>query len=81
MVSEAFKAGYRHIDTARMYDTEKATGLAFRDSGLAREDVFITTKLKLVFLIWMEVGLNKGLPRLFLANKDILTSRRGLRSL
>jgi diketogulonate reductase-like aldo/keto reductase len=46
MVSEAFKAGYRHIDTARVYDTEKATGMAFRASGLARKDVFITTKLK-----------------------------------
>ncbi len=81
MVSEAFKAGYRHIDTARMYDTEKATGLAFRDSGLAREDVFITTKLKWVSSKWTEIGLNKGLLCLFLANRDTSTSRRGLRGL
>ncbi|KAE9403789.1 reductase AKOR2 [Gymnopus androsaceus JB14] len=41
----AFKAGYRHIDTAQVYGTEKSVGLALKESGLKREDVFITTKL------------------------------------
>ncbi|KAJ4464812.1 NADP-dependent oxidoreductase domain-containing protein [Lentinula lateritia] len=41
----ALKAGYRHIDTALGYGTEKSVGLAVKESGLKREDVFITTKL------------------------------------
>src|SRR5262249_39430452 len=41
----ALKAGYRHIDTARKYGTERAVGEAIRSSGVPREDVFITTKV------------------------------------
>jgi diketogulonate reductase-like aldo/keto reductase len=41
----ALDAGYRHIDSATMYGNEAEVGRAVRDSGLAREDVFITTKL------------------------------------
>ncbi|MCJ1373259.1 hypothetical protein MMC20_004487 [Loxospora ochrophaea] len=44
-VSEALKAGYRHIDTARIYGTEPACGKAIRESGIPREQIFITTKL------------------------------------
>ncbi|NED95309.1 aldo/keto reductase [Phytoactinopolyspora alkaliphila] len=44
-VLDALKAGYRHLDTATAYDNEAQVGRALRDSGLAREDVFITTKL------------------------------------
>lgn len=44
-VSEALRLGYRHIDTAEAYGNEKAVGKAIRDSGLAREDIFLTTKL------------------------------------
>jgi diketogulonate reductase-like aldo/keto reductase len=40
----ALEAGYRHIDTAQAYGNEASVGRAVRDSGLAREDVFITTK-------------------------------------
>ncbi|KAI0823328.1 Aldo/keto reductase [Trametes gibbosa] len=43
-VLEAFKAGYRHIDSAQAYKNEAHVGSAFRASGLRREDVFITTK-------------------------------------
>ena len=42
---EAFEVGYRHIDTAAAYKNEDMVGQAFRQSGLKREDVFITTKL------------------------------------
>ncbi|MCE5296485.1 MAG: aldo/keto reductase [Euryarchaeota archaeon] len=45
-VSEALTAGYRHIDTARLYKNEKDVGQAILDSGLPREDVFVTTKLQ-----------------------------------
>jgi len=44
-VSEALEAGYRHVDTAEMYGNEKEVGRAIRASGLARGDVFVTSKL------------------------------------
>jgi 2,5-diketo-D-gluconate reductase A len=40
----ALEAGYRHIDTAQAYGNEESVGKALRQSGVAREDVFITTK-------------------------------------
>lgn len=44
-VSEALKAGYRHIDTAAAYFNEAEVGQAVRDSGIPREEIFITSKL------------------------------------
>ncbi|KAL4784340.1 NADP-dependent oxidoreductase domain-containing protein [Aspergillus varians] len=44
-VAEALKAGYRHIDTARVYGTEKAVGTAIKKSGIPRKEIFLTTKL------------------------------------
>jgi len=44
-VVAALKAGYRHIDTARKYGTERAVGEALRVSGLSRKDIFLTTKV------------------------------------
>ena len=44
-VSSALVSGYRHIDTASMYGNEAAVGRAVRASGLARTDVFVTTKI------------------------------------
>lgn len=41
----ALRLGYRHIDTAAYYDNEKEVGNAVRDSGVAREDIFITSKV------------------------------------
>src|ERR1700680_2960822 len=40
----ALELGYRHIDTAQVYGNEESVGRALRDSGVPREDVFITTK-------------------------------------
>jgi 2,5-diketo-D-gluconate reductase A len=40
----ALEAGYRHIDTAQAYGNEESVGRAFRDSGVPRDQVFITTK-------------------------------------
>ena len=42
---EALKVGYRHIDTAEMYGNEREVGEAVRESGIARGDVFVTSKL------------------------------------
>ncbi|MBQ7915775.1 MAG: aldo/keto reductase [Firmicutes bacterium] len=44
-VLAALEAGYRHIDTAAAYGNEGSVGAAIAESGLAREDLFITTKL------------------------------------
>ncbi|MDP5226676.1 MULTISPECIES: aldo/keto reductase [Arthrobacter] len=44
-VGEAFKAGYRHIDTARIYGNESGVGRAIEASGLGPEELFITTKV------------------------------------
>ncbi len=40
----ALELGYRHIDTAQAYGNEESVGRALRDSGVPRDDVFITTK-------------------------------------
>ena len=45
IVLNALKAGYRHIDTASAYGNEKAVGKAIKKSGIAREELFVTTKL------------------------------------
>jgi len=44
-VATALQVGYRHIDTAMMYRNEEGVGQAVRDSGVPREEVFVTTKL------------------------------------
>src|ERR1700722_6646421 len=41
----ALRQGFRHIDTAQMYQNESDVGAAIRDSGVARGDVFVTTKV------------------------------------
>lgn len=44
-VLEALKDGYRHIDTAAIYKNEESVGRAIRDSGIPRQEIFVTTKL------------------------------------
>jgi glycerol 2-dehydrogenase (NADP+) len=44
-VCVALKAGYRHIDTALAYGNEKEVGEGIKDSGVPREEIWITTKL------------------------------------
>ena len=45
-VTTALKNGYRHIDTAAAYRNEKSVGEAIRDSGIPREEIFVTSKLE-----------------------------------
>ena len=45
-VRAALEIGYRHIDTATLYQNESDVGRAVKDSGLDREEVFVTTKLR-----------------------------------
>ena len=42
---EAFKLGYRHIDTAHLYGNEKGVGEAIRKSGIPRDQIFLTSKI------------------------------------
>jgi 2,5-diketo-D-gluconate reductase A len=45
ITEQALEVGYRHIDTAEMYQNEKGVGEAIRSSGIPREELFITSKL------------------------------------
>jgi 2,5-diketo-D-gluconate reductase B len=45
VVESALALGFRHIDTATMYENEDAVGAAIRASGLKRDDLFVTTKV------------------------------------
>jgi 2,5-diketo-D-gluconate reductase A len=48
VVTQALNSGYRHIDTAASYQNEEAVGRALKNSGVGRDELFVTTKL------WME---------------------------
>ncbi len=41
----AIEAGYKHIDTAKVYENEVGVGQAIRDTGISRDEVFVTTKV------------------------------------
>ena len=45
VVEQALRLGYRHVDTAEMYDNEREVGAGIHASGVLREDVFVTTKV------------------------------------
>ena len=44
-VATALDVGYRHVDTAKLYDNEEGVGAAVRESGLERDEVFVTSKV------------------------------------
>ena len=44
-VADALELGYRHVDTAQMYGNEREVGRAIAESGVPRDEVFVTTKL------------------------------------
>ncbi len=44
-VKAALKAGYRHIDTAACYGNEASVGQAIKESGVPREEIFVTSKV------------------------------------
>jgi len=45
LVEQALRLGYRHVDTAQMYDNEREVGEGMRASGVPREEIFLTTKV------------------------------------
>jgi len=44
-VSYALEVGYRHVDTAYVYGNEESVGKAIRESGIPRDQIFVTSKL------------------------------------
>jgi len=74
IVEQALRLGYRHIDTAQMYDNERDVGDGLRASGVRRDEVFIATK------VWpthfappdLERSVKESVARLRIANVDLL---------
>jgi diketogulonate reductase-like aldo/keto reductase len=74
LVEQALKLGYRHIDTAQVYENEREVGDGVRASGVKRDDVFVTTK------VWtthfapndLERSTKESLVRLRLPEVDLL---------
>jgi 2,5-diketo-D-gluconate reductase B len=74
IVEQALRLGYRHIDTAQVYENEREVGDGLRASGVRRDDVFVTTK------IWtthfapndLERSAKESLVRLRMAEVDLL---------
>lgn len=73
-VEIALGAGYRHIDTAQMYGNEAQVGAAIRESGMARENLFLTTKIWRTRLVHDEVlkSVDESLDRLGVDYVDLL---------
>lgn len=63
-VLNAIKAGYRHIDTAQAYLNEKEVGQAIAKSGVAREELFITTKVWLTNYLKVRESIELSLAKL-----------------
>lgn len=74
LVEQALKLGYRHIDTAQIYENEREVGEGIRASGVRRDEVFVTTK------VWtthfaphdLERSTKDSLSKLRLAEVDLL---------
>ncbi len=74
LVEQALRLGYRHVDTAELYDNEREVGEGLRASGIGREEVFVTTK------VWpshfargdLERSAEESLRRLRLSQVDLL---------
>lgn len=70
-VLSALRAGYKHIDTAAIYRNEAAVGRALRDSGIPREEIFLTSKLWCTQLKDPQTALDQTLARLGLDYVDL----------
>jgi 2,5-diketo-D-gluconate reductase B len=74
IVEQALRLGYRHLDTAQMYDNEREVGEGLRASGVPRRDVFVTTK------VWpthfappdLERSVKESVARLRMTEVDLL---------
>jgi len=73
-VVTALEVGYRHLDTARVYRNEEGVGLGLRDSGVPRDQVFLTTKIPSSLKRYDEIGecIDESLRRLGTDYIDLL---------
>lgn len=73
-VENALDLGYRHIDTAQMYENEDAVGTAVERSDVVRDDVFLVTKIHRRNLAYEDLleSLEKSLDRLKMDYVDLL---------
>lgn len=74
MVEQALRIGYRHVDTAEVYENEREVGEGLRASGVPRRDVFVTTKVWTDHLARRELerATKESLTRLRLSEVDLL---------
>lgn len=74
VVKDALDSGYRHIDTAEAYLNEEGVGRGIKESGIHREDVFVTTKLEGDIKNYDEAvkAINESLERLDMAYIDLM---------
>jgi diketogulonate reductase-like aldo/keto reductase len=70
-VTWALEAGYRHVDTAKLYKNEESVGEAVRKSGIPREDIFITTKLWPTDAFDVEAAFDASMKRLDISYIDL----------
>ncbi|MBM9833135.1 aldo/keto reductase, partial [Enterococcus faecalis] len=70
----AIQNGYRHVDTAAAYKNEEAVGKAVRDSGVAREEIFVTTKVPAELKTYQEAvdSIDASLKKLDLGYIDLI---------
>ncbi|WP_166296989.1 aldo/keto reductase [Bradyrhizobium sp. 2S1] len=74
IVEQALRLGYRHIDTAQIYDNEREVGEGLRASGIKRDAVFVTTKVWTTHFMAkdLERSARESLARLRLTEVDLL---------
>ena len=70
-VIDAIKAGYRHIDTALAYGNESEVGQGIRDSGVPRDEIWVTTKLDNTWHHRVSEGIDSSLKSLGLEYVDL----------
>ena len=73
-VKNAIEVGYRHIDTAQAYGNEEGVGEGIRLSGIKREDLFVTTKVKAEYKSYKKAkkSIDESLQRLGLDYVDLI---------
>lgn len=73
-VKMALEAGYRHIDTAQAYQNEEGVGKGIKDSGLKRNEIYLTTKVQAEFKTYQEAkkSIDESLKRLGVDYLDLI---------
>ena len=73
-VKNAIEVGYRHIDTAQAYGNEEGVGIGIRESGIKREELYVTTKVRAEYKTYKEAkeSIDASLKRLGLDYVDLI---------